>query len=79
MAKGENQFETRFERKREAKERHKKGLPGPDDEPLPPSVETIKKEEQEPGRNDPCSCGSGKKYKQCCLKKKKAKKKGWFS
>jgi hypothetical protein len=21
-----------------------------------------------PGRNDPCSCGSGKKYKQCCLK-----------
>lgn len=22
------------------------------------------------GRNDPCSCGSGKKYKHCCLKKK---------
>jgi len=21
------------------------------------------------GRNDPCHCGSGKKYKQCCLKK----------
>ena len=21
----------------------------------------------EPGRNDPCSCGSGKKYKKCCL------------
>jgi len=21
------------------------------------------------GRNDPCSCGSGKKYKKCCLKK----------
>lgn len=20
------------------------------------------------GRNDPCPCGSGKKYKQCCLK-----------
>jgi hypothetical protein len=20
-------------------------------------------------RNDPCYCGSGKKYKQCCLKK----------
>jgi hypothetical protein len=19
-----------------------------------------------PGRNEPCSCGSGKKYKQCC-------------
>jgi SEC-C motif-containing protein len=22
-----------------------------------------------PGRNDPCPCGSGKKYKQCCLPK----------
>lgn len=22
------------------------------------------------GRNDPCPCGSGKKYKQCCLKAK---------
>ncbi|GAI99903.1 unnamed protein product, partial [marine sediment metagenome] len=24
-----------------------------------------------PGRNDPCLCGSGKKYKNCCLRKKK--------
>ncbi len=22
------------------------------------------------GRNDPCPCGSGKKYKKCCLQKK---------
>ncbi len=28
-------------------------------------VETIVKE-KEPGRNDPCPCGSGKKYKKCC-------------
>ena len=28
-----------------------------------------------PGRNDPCPCGSGKKYKQCCLANKGAKKK----
>jgi len=21
----------------------------------------------EPGRNDPCPCGSGKKYKKCCM------------
>ena len=21
------------------------------------------------GRNDPCPCGSGKKYKNCCMKK----------
>ena len=25
-----------------------------------------------PGRNDPCHCGSGKKYKQCCLEKDEA-------
>lgn len=28
------------------------------------------------GRNDPCPCGSGKKYKQCCLAKKKSGLKG---
>jgi uncharacterized protein YecA (UPF0149 family) len=22
-----------------------------------------------PGRNDPCTCGSGKKFKKCCLNK----------
>jgi SEC-C motif len=22
-----------------------------------------------PGRNDPCRCGSGRKYKHCCLEK----------
>jgi hypothetical protein len=26
------------------------------------------KTEQKSGRNDPCPCGSGKKYKKCCLK-----------
>lgn len=25
--------------------------------------------EKKVGRNDPCPCGSGKKYKQCCLQK----------
>jgi len=28
---------------------------------------------QKVGRNDPCPCGSGKKYKQCCLLKKEEK------
>jgi hypothetical protein len=32
--------------------------------PLPPRRETIKV-----GRNDPCPCGSGRKYKFCCLPK----------
>src|SRR5881227_1217510 len=25
-----------------------------------------------PGRNEPCHCGSGRKYKQCCLEKDNA-------
>src|ERR1700685_256602 len=25
-----------------------------------------------PGRNDPCPCGSGNKYKKCCLAKEEA-------
>lgn len=27
---------------------------------------TIRREEPKLGRNDPCSCGSGKKFKRCC-------------
>ena len=33
---------------------------------LPP---TFQREGPKVGRNDPCTCGSGKKYKQCCLRK----------
>lgn len=29
---------------------------------------TIRREGKKVGRNDPCPCGSGKKYKQCCGK-----------
>lgn len=32
---------------------------------LPPSAETVQAPPV-PGRNDPCPCGSGKKYKKCC-------------
>jgi preprotein translocase subunit SecA len=32
-------------------------------------VETIRNRGEKVGRNDPCPCGSGKKYKQCCMKK----------
>jgi preprotein translocase subunit SecA len=30
---------------------------------------TIRREGKKVGRNDPCPCGSGKKYKRCCLPK----------
>ena len=28
---------------------------------------TIRREEPKIGRNEPCHCGSGKKYKKCCI------------
>ena len=33
-----------------------------------PPVEPLKADDT-PGRNDPCPCGSGKKYKKCCALK----------
>ena len=34
----------------------------------PAKVATVVNEGPKVGRNDPCPCGSGKKYKQCCGK-----------
>ena len=31
--------------------------------------ETYRRQQPKVGRNDPCPCGSGKKYKNCCMKK----------
>ena len=33
----------------------------------PPVAEPIRNPLRDVGRNDPCPCGSGKKYKKCCL------------
>jgi len=48
-------------------------LPADTPEPARPAqpggeerVETFKRETPKVGRNDPCPCGSGKKYKKCC-------------
>lgn len=35
---------------------------------FPSKVETFRREAPKVGRNDPCPCGSGKKYKRCCGK-----------
>ena len=32
----------------------------------PQAGATVRYEKPKPGRNDPCPCGSGKKYKKCC-------------
>ena len=34
-------------------------------------IDTTIRVEKKPGRNEPCHCGSGKKYKKCCLIKYK--------
>ena len=67
MALDDRTIGSRFDRKREKEDRNKAGLPGEDEAPLPPPVQPIKSG-QEVGRNDPCPCGSGKKYKKCCAK-----------
>ena len=33
---------------------------------FPEKVETFRRESPKVGRNDPCPCGSGKKFKKCC-------------
>ena len=40
------------------------------------TTETAETESSPPGRNEPCHCGSGKKYKRCCrsLDEEKARK-----
>lgn len=34
--------------------------------PTRKATSTLRREEPKVGRNDPCPCGSGKKFKQCC-------------
>ena len=41
---------------------HKEG----EEHHLHPKPQTVVREEPKVGRNDPCTCGSGKKYKKCC-------------
>ncbi|MCG6937743.1 MAG: UPF0149 family protein [Gammaproteobacteria bacterium] len=36
-------------------------------EHLRPGNSTVRRDSPRIGRNDPCPCGSGKKYKKCCL------------
>jgi hypothetical protein len=43
--------------------------PVPIEMPLPSKVPAVKGKTKKIGRNAPCPCGSGKKYKKCCLNK----------
>jgi len=46
-----------------------KGVKKADRLPDDPPTEQIVSDETKLGRNDPCHCGSGKKFKKCCLNK----------
>ena len=39
----------------------------PEFEKLSSSFDSFKAKKKKIGRNDPCPCGSGKKFKKCCL------------
>ena len=39
------------------------------DKPLSPPVQSPSKSKTKIGRNEPCPCQSGRKYKHCCGKK----------
>jgi preprotein translocase subunit SecA len=41
-------------------------LPGPAQGQPQPVQQTVKRQGRKVGRNEPCPCGSGKKYKKCC-------------
>lgn len=34
---------------------------------LPPTDKQLRRNPPKVGRNEPCPCGSGKKFKHCCL------------
>jgi hypothetical protein len=41
--------------------------PWPGADRIEPAMHVLPKREKKVGRNEPCPCGSGKKYKKCCL------------
>lgn len=62
-------LDDRYHGIQDRERQHQKQLPTEDEPDLPPPVTPIHVEGKV-GRNDPCPCGSGRKYKQCCAKKK---------
>ncbi|MCK4659432.1 MAG: SEC-C domain-containing protein [Phycisphaerae bacterium] len=68
MAKRVDDKGDRFHEREKREKEYSKQLPTDDEPPLPEPVEPIRSDGPQPKRNDPCPCGSGKKYKQCCGK-----------
>ena len=71
---GEVEFVVRFREKKSGEEQthHEKALFKKSDRAwyydgfVPNKGHTVRRETPKIGRNDPCPCGSGKKFKKCC-------------
>jgi len=69
MSKSDNsdKFEQHYDKMRERKLREREVV-SDDDAPIPDVPVEQAKSSRTAGRNDPCPCGSGKKFKKCCGK-----------
>jgi preprotein translocase subunit SecA len=61
-----DRFTRRYERRQEDEKRKAREVVSDDDAPVPDAPIEQAHREATVGRNDPCPCGSGKKYKKCC-------------
>ena len=64
VVKREDQLRVPIKTQKEEVKRVTDGRPGDVAKP-----QTVKRSQKKVGRNDPCPCGSGKKYKKCCYPK----------
>jgi len=63
----QEQMEEMLRKRRQAMaERSRFRFSAPPKTGAPPVPKTVVREGEKVGRNDPCPCGSGKKYKKCC-------------
>ncbi|HHI88163.1 MAG TPA: preprotein translocase subunit SecA [Candidatus Cloacimonetes bacterium] len=60
---------SRAEGQRERIQNIPQGQHQPQQQPEESKRQPMRREEEKVGRNDPCPCGSGKKYKHCCGQK----------
>lgn len=62
-----DRFSKRY-RDREERKKREAEIVSEDDAPIPDVPVEQAETQRTAGRNDPCPCGSGKKFKKCCGK-----------
>jgi preprotein translocase subunit SecA len=66
IATGEDNFSAHQRRGHRRAVAHRGNMPGGAAESGEVAVTTVRRQGEKVGRNAPCPCGSGKKYKKCC-------------